>query len=655
MPTITDPDNLFDTGNDSAGKNIHIDTALRTIKIRNNSAAPQGPVMDETGVTLQALYSFLKEEWKDDPNNKSLIAYPFPLIAITPEQFEWRYGWSPADDSSRTLIRTAGWREFGTDNSTQLREYMGTISLGNVDGDQNQDDAGDQDFVYYAFFDSANGVSSAGPFDYSFPGPVNQAVQTFGNADNGNIERRGDILRLFIRQPAKTFDQTDTVDIGITAGTTLPFNAQRFPLVEGADLKVIGTGSAAAPEYSDAVISAARTAGSKYTAPQTGSRPGSTITYLAADQSSGTFGYAEDLFGGSQNFGVKIFSENGATEAPLSVDELYAWTQFQLRQDSDIAFGDTVKKGKLADELLAFVGDTLTTKQVTNVEQNGAKTGTAITNILSDDINNVQLLPTGATATLKRFPFSTNIQVSFSQDILDDSEDAKVFLYYDHTRDYAVGAEIGTSITIADVGANGSQDSANFTLNGTVSFTPLNTTGVVAGGPKNPRGLNPSVDADAYFRTHLAAGTGANHNVIWKITRVVDSSNFAAITIDDTVAPEDGTLSTTNDAIYTHPINSPGAILLDSASVINQNAFSEAALSTLATANLDASNRFNVTYAFDNNDQKDRETSNPFTVNIRALGLNTGQWVETTSRITQVNTNAISVVSPVERNYSNPA
>ena len=81
MPTIVDPDGLFDNAVDSVGASIFIDTALRTIKIRNNSAAPKGPTLDETGVTLQALYSFLKQEWKDDPNSKSLIAYPFPLVA----------------------------------------------------------------------------------------------------------------------------------------------------------------------------------------------------------------------------------------------------------------------------------------------------------------------------------------------------------------------------------------------------------------------------------------------------------------------------------------------------------------------------------------------------------------------------------------------
>ena len=123
MAIITDPDNLLDAGVDSA-QNIFIDTASRTIKIRNNSAAPSGPELNNDGVTHQALYSFLKEEWKNDTKSKDLIAYPFPLIAITPEQFEWRFGWSPADDSSRSLLRTGGWREFDIDNSTQLENSL---------------------------------------------------------------------------------------------------------------------------------------------------------------------------------------------------------------------------------------------------------------------------------------------------------------------------------------------------------------------------------------------------------------------------------------------------------------------------------------------------------------------------------------------------
>jgi len=652
MPTIVDPDGLFDTGGDSAGKNIHIDTALRTIKVRNNSAAPKGPVLDETGVTLQALYSFLKQEWKDDPNSKSLIAYPFPLIAITPEQFEWRYGWSPADDSSRTLLRTAGWREFGTDNSTLLREYIGTISLGNIDGDQNQDEVGNQHKVYYGWFNNATGVSVAGPSDYAFPGEVNQAIQTFGNADNGNFDRRENVLRLFIRQEAKTFDQTDTTDIGLTGGATLPYNTQRFPLVENDDLKIIGTGTAASPEYSDAVIEAANGVGQLYS----NARDGSTIEYLLTDSSSAGFGYSEDLVDGPYNFGIKIKSASGVNgTTPLTNEQLYAWTQRELRQDSDIAadnalVGTVTLKGKLADELLAFVGDTLTTKPATNINQGGSITGVAITNINADDINNTQLFNTGG--SLQSFPISTSISIGFSADILGDSASAKVFVYYDHTRDYAVGGEIGTSIEIANAGVaagDTAQDSANFILTGT-TFTPLLTTTTV----QNPEGLNPAVDADAFFRVHKNAETGANHNVIWKVTTVFDSSNFAAITLDDTVAPINETLNTTGDAIYTHPINSPGALLLDSAGATAENNVAQAAVSSLAPANL-TNNRYVLTYAFTNNSQKDREGGAPFDVNVRAIGLENGSWVEQVQTITSQNTNSISVVSAVERNYSDPA
>jgi hypothetical protein len=47
-----------------------------------------------SGVTGQALYSFFKERWKEDPN---LPQYPFPMLSITNEQFEFQNGWKPAD------------------------------------------------------------------------------------------------------------------------------------------------------------------------------------------------------------------------------------------------------------------------------------------------------------------------------------------------------------------------------------------------------------------------------------------------------------------------------------------------------------------------------------------------------------------------------
>lgn len=62
-----------------------------------------------------------------------LIEYPFPLVAITPEQFEFSFDWTPDSAATRKLIRTAGWREITTSGNI-LAEYVGVISLGTVDG-----------------------------------------------------------------------------------------------------------------------------------------------------------------------------------------------------------------------------------------------------------------------------------------------------------------------------------------------------------------------------------------------------------------------------------------------------------------------------------------------------------------------------------------
>jgi len=657
MALITDPDNLLDAGTDSE-QNIFIDTALRTIKIRNNAAAPAGPELSNDGVTLQALYSFLKEEWKNDPKSKDLISYPFPLVAITPEQFEWRFGWSPADDSSRSLIRTGGWREFGIDNTTLRREYVGVISLGNIQGTPREEEAGVvQHKAYHAFFDSADGTSTAGPFNFDYSGEVNQAIQTY---DSTSFDRRGDILRLFIRSTpyeapqastAWTFDQTDTVDIGLAAGTTLPFNTQRFPLVEGEDLNIKDRDGA---NLTDAIIEAAQASGEKYSGVDA---TGYQIEFLETSEASNTFGYSEDLLGGPFDFGIKIDARSALGSAsPLTNSEVYALTQYKLRQDSDIEqFGaGTAKVGKLQDELLAFVGSTLTTKLATNTDQAGTETGTAVVNISSGDINNTQLRDDNN--VLQSFPFSTSIDVTFSQDILNDGANAKAFLFYTFTRDYAVGAEIGTSITIADVGTSATdatQDSANFTLSGAISPTPLLR-------PGTPEGLDPATNANAYFLTHKNSGTGGNHNVIWKVTAISDSSNFSCITLDDTSVPTNETLNTSGDGIRTHPLNSPGALMLDSAGATSENNTAQRAETTLASANLSAGTTFKLSYAFDNNSQKDRlnkvgaADADNVALTVRAIGLDNGVFAEQGATVTRQNTNAVSLVSPVERNYSNP-
>ena len=82
MAKIVDPDDL------KQGVEITITPGTSgTIKLNPGS----GDLVDGDGVTLQCIYSFLKEEWKTD---STLIRYPFPIVAITEESMELQNGWN---------------------------------------------------------------------------------------------------------------------------------------------------------------------------------------------------------------------------------------------------------------------------------------------------------------------------------------------------------------------------------------------------------------------------------------------------------------------------------------------------------------------------------------------------------------------------------
>lgn len=140
----------------------------------------QGNVSDD-GATLQAIYSFSKEEWKNDDN---LIPHPFPFTAITPEQFELTDNWvfhtgtdaagigvgdTVQDTETRKLVRTGGWREIGTDDVLD-QEWVGVISLGQFEDNAN-------DTAYYQ--QGSDPTDATAAVDFTFAGPVNEAVRSY--------------------------------------------------------------------------------------------------------------------------------------------------------------------------------------------------------------------------------------------------------------------------------------------------------------------------------------------------------------------------------------------------------------------------------------------------------------------------------------------
>lgn len=193
-----------------------------------------GSVTD--GATLQALYSFLKEEWKTQGSSgvvtfTDLIQFIFPLESITREQFEiggpTHSNWDWKDDTTRNLVRTAGWNQV-TVGGTIEAKYAGVITLGSLDSDTQ---------VYYQQIDSASGTPTD-PRNFVLLGVVNQAILFDDSLGANVLGNRDDYLKLFARKKTKSYPTSEIADIGVT---NLENIVNRFPLAHIDDPAIVET------------------------------------------------------------------------------------------------------------------------------------------------------------------------------------------------------------------------------------------------------------------------------------------------------------------------------------------------------------------------------------------------------------------------------
>lgn len=294
MTMIIDSDDL------NQATEVVFDTTGKTIQL-----IKAGNLSDD-GVTLQALYSFCKEEWKSD---STLIKFAFPMIAITEQKFDLVNGWNFKDDTTRNLIRNAGWALKDASNNS-LEEYMGFVTLGSV---------GPLDQIYY------QQAPVTPTTNVVLTGPANQAVKIFGDATHGDCDFRT-YFKCFVREYQKLYDQSELSAIGLSSVT---YQVYAFPLSNSTDLKIT---------HADAVMS---------TAPYNGM----SIRYTPSNTQTRNIG------GIDYDFRIIIKGNSGTKE------QIYEFVQFQLRQIADIDATATEQIGRYADSLLKFVGDTLVTSR----------------------------------------------------------------------------------------------------------------------------------------------------------------------------------------------------------------------------------------------------------------------------------------------------
>lgn len=445
MPKVIDPDNL--------SRNVSViwsiaDTLNRRIGISASDASagsliPPLESGSDSGVSFQTLYSFAKEQWK---GQSDLIKIPFPFISITPNQFDIQNNWDFYDDSSRYLMRDAGWSVISASITTH--EYHGIRTLGDLGFDA-ATNSGDQ--VYYTQSGSAAGAAAQALIDVvqNFPmsGAVNMAILAYSASRAGavtTVDRnfRGETV-LYVREYKKIYDDASIQsDLGVTTQT---YTLYSVPLQNSVDLKITTTTEAdaatdgpynfvyiyfftgsgytsfgAAPATLDAgyVLSGSdgtwfitNNGGTKGTVAPPGT-PNGTATYTpyvhlaGAEPISGS--YVISSSGEYTVFDTVVVNGTGSAAQTGSISNVYTAVQYDLRQNVDIDDATMWPAGtfigKTTRVLLSFVGDTLITSD-----------GVYLLNYQDADTNSIDFYD--VSGSLVRFPFVATGVISFNDNL----------------------------------------------------------------------------------------------------------------------------------------------------------------------------------------------------------------------------------------------
>lgn len=407
MAKIVDPDalsqELLDNTAPSGTTEVSFDTTNRLIWLNAT-----GNLDDHDGVTLQALYSFCKEEWKSDPD---LIKLPFPFEAITEVKFDLFNGWDFGDVDTKNRVRDGGWSKL--DGTTPVEQYFGFITLGTmVDG-----------LADRAYYQQEDGGS---PVNAVFTGPANEPVKIFGDGDHGSVDFR-DIFRAFLREQGKTYSSSTLAEQAVLA---IDYTVYKLPLANAVDPKIEATDTqieTEAPytgmsiEYLDGQhfqdwVSEDTYVENDVVRDTTLGTPrwfrsltnhSSVATNPASDGTNWEV-YAGERQIGDNWYAFRIFVDaNNALAEPV-----YEFTQWANRQDSDIndhaTEGGTVI-GQTAASLLAFLGDTLITGD-----------GVYLNNFNANDTNRIEF--NDATGATRTFPFVSAGEINFNANLQNDTD-----------------------------------------------------------------------------------------------------------------------------------------------------------------------------------------------------------------------------------------
>ena len=369
----------------NVGVELTINETARTFTL--NEA---GNLVAKDGVTLQALYSKFADLWTTTTYQDS----PFPMNAIDALSGQYYFGvdaggnyngWKPANDATRNMLRDGGWREYSSAGVLN-REYAGFVGLGAIN-------TGAQ--PYYTL------NASDAPTNFPFADQFNVGVQVYGDAANGDFDKRT-YAKTYCREYGKKYKDSVLADTGKAAAGAFLVN---FLISNEDDLKI---------QANDAAMT-----GAPY--------DGITVSYYSTNQNRSI---------GGTNYPFRIIVDgNGAT-----LEQIYTKIQYLLRQNSDInTAGDAGSvTGKTAASLLSFVGDTLVTS-----------TGVYIDDIQSADSNRIEFYDQNGVKRTN--PYTAAGALSFNAALVGAGSSYRLFFSADYGTASAVTVKNASGVDIAGI------------------------------------------------------------------------------------------------------------------------------------------------------------------------------------------------------------
>lgn len=460
MPIIIDKSELVRStslANVGIDGNVWIDTTTRRIHL-----SPHGQLVaaGDGGVTLRALYNYLKDAWFNDT---LLTPFPFPLEYVAPKtSFEFINDWEMIDIAAIKLLRSAGFSVIGS--SGAIHEQWACIN--NIDPDNTG-------AMYYVQDDNV-----IRPFVYS--NPVNECIQIYSSSARSNFSRKSK-LSVSSRLSGKKFDTITLSDFGVVE---LSYFEYKVSVGSDPDGYITHTDTAI-DSNSDDVPDVApydnmaihELGGSGFNDYLTGTLyPAKSVV---RDTTTGRWFHT--VLGGMSN-GVDVGSDAGILDwLPWSgerqidgswyafnrivkpnvnglhtpqLSEVYEFVQFQLRRDININSAPTDQTagtvlGRLnGAEMMDFVGSSIVGRAGVFIDDLAYNTLVTMTLY---DVHGVD----------RSYPFQAAGVLEFSANLVTDTD--AVYAMY-HANDY----DTASALLVQDINGN---DIAGQVTSGSVSFT----------------------------------------------------------------------------------------------------------------------------------------------------------------------------------------